>query len=176
VGKFRYHLLSSSRGIVFVCTHSILVHTSTYQYIPVHTDKELFVFSTVTPISRISRLRRILPTTRTVFMCILRFHHDARAGYLQTYETLIKEINDHPGSAPVADDQYLVESVAPSDRIFDLACETGIRYPSLVAMFNSRSMLWRATVIFHDMHVHTCIYQHKPVHTTICLVCTLIVL
>jgi hypothetical protein len=31
-------------GVLFLyvrCTHSILVHTSTYQYIPVHTDKEL---------------------------------------------------------------------------------------------------------------------------------------
>ncbi len=33
-------------------------------------------------------------------MCILRFH--ARAGYLQAYETLLKEINVHPAaSAPV---------------------------------------------------------------------------
>ncbi len=107
-------------------------------------------------------------------MCILRFH--ARAGYLQTYETLLKEINDHPGSAPVADDQYLVESVALSDSNYNLACKTGIRCPSLVAMFNSRSMLWRATVIFHDVHVQTSMYQYKPVHTRIYSVCTLIVL
>ena len=57
-------------------------------------------------------------------MCILRFH--ARAGYLQTYETLLNEINMHPGSAPVDDDQFLVESVALSDRNFNLACKTGI--------------------------------------------------
>ncbi len=85
-------------------------------------------------------------------MCIMCFH--ARAGYLQTYETLLKEINEHPGSAPVEDDQYLVESVALADRNFNIACETGIRYPSLVAMLNRRSMLWRATVIFHFMHVY----------------------
>ena len=92
-----------------------------------------------------------LTNNKDVFMCILRFH--ARAGYLQTYETLLNEINMHPGSALVDDDQFLVESVALSDRNFNLACETGIRYPTLVAMLNRRSMLWRTTVIFHDVYV-----------------------
>jgi hypothetical protein len=45
-----------------------------------------------------------LTNNKDVFMSILRFH--ARAGYLQTYETLLKEINEHPGSAPVKEDQY----------------------------------------------------------------------
>jgi hypothetical protein len=75
-----------------------------------------------------------------------------------TYETLLKEINEHPGSAPVEEDQYLVESVALADRNFNVACETGIRYPSLVAMLNRRSMLWRVTVIFHVMHVYISMY------------------
>ena len=90
-------------------------------------------------------------------MCTLRFH--ARAGYLQTYETLLKEINMHTGSAPVEDDQFLLESVALSDRNFNLACETGIQYPTtLVAMLNRRSMMWRTTVTFHDVYEYTCIY------------------
>jgi hypothetical protein len=97
-----------------------------------------------------------LTNNKDVFMCILRFH--ARAGYLQTYQNLLKEINEHPGSAPVAEDQYLLECVALADRNFNVACETGIRYPSLVAMLNRRSMLWRATVIFHVVHVHTNLY------------------
>ncbi len=67
-------------------------------------------------------------------MCILRFH--ARAGYLQTYETILKEINLHPGSAPVEDDQYQVECLALSDSNFNLACKTGTHYPLLVAMLN----------------------------------------
>jgi hypothetical protein len=37
-----------------------------------------------------------LTNNKDVFMCILRFH--ARAGYLQTYETLLKEIKNHPES------------------------------------------------------------------------------
>jgi hypothetical protein len=53
-------------------------------------------------------------------MCILCFH--ALAGYLQTYETLPKDINEHPGSAPVEEDQYLVESVALADSNFNVAC------------------------------------------------------
>ena len=94
--------------------------------------------------------------TEDVFMCILRFH--ARAGYLQTYETLLKEVNLHPGSAPVEDNQYQVECLALSDRNFNLACKTGILYPSLVAMLNRPSMLWRMTVMYHDVNVYTCMY------------------
>ena len=47
-------------------------------------------------------------------MCILRFR--ARAGYLQHYETLLKELNVHPASDPVPPDQYEVERAALSDR------------------------------------------------------------
>ncbi len=37
-----------------------------------------------------------LTNNKDVFMCILWYH--ARAGYLQTYETLLKEINSHPSA------------------------------------------------------------------------------
>ncbi len=56
-------------------------------------------------------------------MCILRFH--ARAGYLQHYETLLKELNAHP----VPPDQYEVERVALADRNLNLPCESGLRFP-----------------------------------------------
>jgi type IV secretory pathway protease TraF len=87
-----------------------------------------------------------LPNNKDVFMYIIRFH--ARAGYLQTYETLLKEINAHPGSAyvPGADDQYQVERLALADSNTNLPCETGIHYPSLTAMLNRRDMMWRITV------------------------------
>jgi hypothetical protein len=79
-------------------------------------------------------------------MCIIHFH--ARVGYLQTYETLLKEINAHPGSAymPGADDQYQVECLALADRNMNIPCETGIRYPSLTAMLNRRDMIRRIPV------------------------------
>jgi type IV secretory pathway protease TraF len=40
-----------------------------------------------------------LTNNKDVFLCIIRFH--AQAGYLQTYETLLKEINAHPASEEV---------------------------------------------------------------------------
>ncbi len=46
-------------------------------------------------------------------MCILRFH--ARAGYLQTYETLLKQLSSLQGSDK-EQDQYAVDCVALADR------------------------------------------------------------
>ena len=82
-------------------------------------------------------------------MCILRFH--ARAGYLQHYETLLKEVQLHP--APEADhqepvDQYDVELCTLADRNHNVPCESGIRYPSLVAMQNRPLMTSRISVMF----------------------------
>ena len=59
---------------------------------------------------------------------ILRFH--ARAGYLQQYETLLKELNEHPASDPVPPDQYEVESASLADRNLNVPCESGTRFPS----------------------------------------------
>jgi hypothetical protein len=89
-------------------------------------------------------------------MCILRFH--ARAGYLQTYETLLDQLKSHPDSDQVPQDQYDVETHALADRNFNVPCESGIRYPSLVAMLNRREMMWRPTVIIY--YVYTAIYLY----------------
>jgi hypothetical protein len=70
-------------------------------------------------------------------MCILHFH--ARAGYLQHYKTLLKELEAHvPDSEdvglqaePASEDQYDVENVALADRNHNLPSETGLRHPSL---------------------------------------------
>jgi hypothetical protein len=77
-----------------------------------------------------------LTNNKDVFLCIIRFH--ALTGYLQTYETLLKEINAHPASDEA--DQYAVESVALADRKLNVPCESGIRYPKLVAMLNHKDM------------------------------------
>ncbi len=54
-----------------------------------------------------------LSNNKDVFMCILRVH--ARAGYLQHYETLLKELEAHVpedvGSQAEPQDQYDVERV-----------------------------------------------------------------
>ncbi len=62
-----------------------------------------------------------LTNNKDVFMCIICFH--ARAGYLQTCENLLKEINDHPGSEEVPPDQYVVECAALTDRNLNVPCE-----------------------------------------------------
>ena len=70
-------------------------------------------------------------------MCILRVH--ARAGYLQHYETLLKELEDvsyADGSQAEPQDQYDVERVALSDRNHNLPSETCLWYPSLLVMSN----------------------------------------
>jgi hypothetical protein len=86
-------------------------------------------------------------------MCILRFH--ARAGYLQHYETLLKELNVHPATDPVPPDQYEVERVALSDRNLNVPCESGIRYPSFLVMMNRRQKQSRMSVMFCLIYVHT---------------------
>ncbi len=59
---------------------------------------------------------------------------------LATSNTMKQEINSHPGSEEVPPDQYEVETVALADSNFNVQCESGIRYPSLIAMLNRRDM------------------------------------
>jgi hypothetical protein len=64
-----------------------------------------------------------LSNNKDVFMCILKFH--ARAGCLQTYETLLKEIQSHPGSGSVepeaeSADKYDLDCIALADHNFDV--------------------------------------------------------
>ncbi len=65
-----------------------------------------------------------LANNKDVFMCILRFH--ARAGYLQTYETLLEEDNVHPGSEPVRDDQHQIKCAARTKPNLYVPCNSGI--------------------------------------------------
>ena len=109
-------------------------------------------------------------------MCIIRFH--ARAGYLQQYETLLKEINSHPGSEEVPQDQYEVETVALADRNLNVPCESGIRYPSLIAMLNRGDMRWIPSVrpkctSFPNTSVCTVLSFVENVIYWFVLVCTL---
>jgi hypothetical protein len=98
-------------------------------------------------------------------MCILRFH--ARAGYLQHYEALLKELEDvteADGSQAEPQDQYDVERVALSDRNHNLPSETGLLYPSLRVMSN-RHLTMRITVTCSYMVVHTSTYWYVLVCT-----------
>lgn len=106
-----------------------------------------------------------LTNNKYLFMCILLFH--ARAGYLQHYETLLKELNEHPASDPVPPDQYEVESASLADRNLNVPCESGIRYPSYMVMLLRQHTQSKITVRLchvhvYNMYVHVCItYIHS---------------
>ena len=87
------------------------------------------------------------------FMFILRFH--ARAGYLQHYETLLKELNEHPASDSVPADQYEVECAPLADRNLNVPCESGIRFPSYMVMLLRRSTQSKISVISVLVHAYT---------------------
>ncbi len=55
---------------------------------------------------------------------------------------LLKELNARPGSDWVAPDQYAVECVALAYSNLNVACEMGVRYPSLIAMMNCQETSW----------------------------------
>ncbi len=100
-----------------------------------------------------------LSNNKDVFMCILRFH--ARAGYLQHYETLLREleeVSDADGSQAEPQDQYEVERVALSDRNHNLPSETGLRYSTLRVMSNRHLTTLHITVTCSYMVVHTSTY------------------
>jgi hypothetical protein len=86
-------------------------------------------------------------------MCILHFH--ASAGYLQHYETLLKELNAHPAIDPLPPDRYEVERFALSDCNLNVPSESGICYPSLLVMLNRRQTQSKLSVMFCLIHVHT---------------------
>ncbi len=71
------------------------VYLSIYLYTCTYTDTDIFFFCQHAHIENIKTVA-ILTNNKDVFMCILLFH--ARAGYLQTYETLLKLFSSLPGS------------------------------------------------------------------------------
>jgi len=78
---------------------------------------------------------------------------------LQHYETLLKELNEHPSSDPVPPDQYEVESASLADRNLNVPCESGIRYPSYMVMLLRRHTQSKITVRLCLVHVYT-LYVH----------------
>ena len=95
----------------------------------------------------------MLTNNKDVFMCIIRFH--ARAGYLQTYETLLKEIQSHPGSGSVepeaeSADQYDLDCIALADRNFNVSFADGHDAPT-----TRRYLCWRKAVMYIYILAHT---------------------
>ena len=66
-------------------------------------------------------------------------------GFLRHYERLLAKLEGLP-DAP--GDKYAADSQVLCDSNFNVACETGIRYPTLPAMLNRDARLIRISVIF----------------------------
>ncbi len=81
MGKLGKHFVAIPRGVYWYIL--VLYIYSTYLYI-------LTCFEQHAHIENIKTVA-ILTNNKDVFMCILLYH--TRAGYLQTYETLLTEIN-----------------------------------------------------------------------------------
>jgi hypothetical protein len=60
--------------------------------------------------AHIENIKTVANLTNKKVVCILHFHE--RAGYLQQYDTLLRELKAHPASDAVPPDQYEVECVA----------------------------------------------------------------
>ena len=69
--------------------------------------------------------------------------HIIRVGFLRHYERLLSEVDGFPGEPA---DEYAADTQILCDRNFNVACETGIRYPSLPAMLNSNAIHLRFSV------------------------------
>ena len=65
------------------------------------------------------------------------------SGLPRHYERLMAELE---GFHDAQGDKYAADSHALCDRNFNVACETGIRYPTLPAMLNRDALLIRISV------------------------------
>ncbi len=79
----------------------------------------------------------------------------SRAGYLQLYETLLKELNEHPVSNSVPPDQHEVECASLADRNLNVPCESGICFHSYMVMLLRQSTQSKISVIYFLVHVYT---------------------
>jgi hypothetical protein len=76
-----------------------------------------------------------LTNNKDVLLCILCYH--CIRGFVQQYEQMLEDMVDKgAGSKKVALDQDKIASVLNGDRNFSVACELGVRYPTLRAMLN----------------------------------------
>ena len=82
-----------------------------------------------------------LTNNNDVFLCILRSH--TRVGFLRHYERLLSEVDGFPCEPA---DEYAADTQILCDRNFNVACETGIRYPTMPAMLNRDAMHLRFSV------------------------------
>jgi hypothetical protein len=88
-----------------------------------------------------------LTNNKTIFLCILRFH--ARTGCLQEYENLLQDLSDEQNKDVIEINRSDFD--LDLDRNFNLACEAGVRYPTLQSMFNRHLITTRCSVRFSSV-------------------------
>ena len=88
-----------------------------------------------------------LTNNKDVFLCILRFH--CRCGLIQQYQQILAdqlEAADCPTTGTIAVDSLKIQQALEGDRNFSIACELGLRYPTLKAMLNREDLHLRMSV------------------------------
>jgi hypothetical protein len=94
-----------------------------------------------------------LTNNKDVFLCILRYH--CRRGFVQQYEQMLEDMLDQGDSQPAGASQVSrkidldhekIASVLNGDRNVSVACELGVRYPTLRAMLNRGDLNLRIAV------------------------------
>ena len=85
-----------------------------------------------------------LTNNKDVFLCILRYH--CRRGLLQQYEQLLEDMVGPGEAREIQMERTRMEKALTGDRNFSIACELGVRYPSLRAMINREDLHVRVSV------------------------------
>ena len=108
-----------------------------------------------------------LTNNKDVFLCILRFH--CRCGLIQQYQQILAdqlEAADCPTTGTIAVDSLKIQQALEGDRNFSIACELGLRYPTLKAMLNREYLhlrmsvwVWVYTWFIHGLYMVYTMYM-----------------
>ena len=85
-----------------------------------------------------------------VFLCILRYY--CHSGFLQQYEQILTDMLDvaeGPVTGQLAVDSAKIQQALDGDKNFSIACELGLRYPTLKAMLNRDELHIRVLVCLY---------------------------
>lgn len=97
-----------------------------------------------------------LTNNKDVFLCILRFH--CRCGLVQQYQQMLADLleaADCPTTGTIAVDSLKIQQALEGDRNFSIACELGLRYPTLKAMLNREDLHLRMSVCVYTWFIVT---------------------
>ncbi len=87
---------------------------------------------------------------KDVFLCFLLYHCRSGLVRVQQYEQMLEDMVDGNDcdSRPLQVDQDKIQVALSGDRNFSIACELGVRYPTLRAMLNREDLHLHISVSF----------------------------